>query len=223
VEKLLKTITMTVAVVTVVTVAFVAVTFAYAAQVKTVALPAPQTEKGRPLMQVLKDRKSIREFSAVDLPLQVLSDLLWAACGVNRPDSGKRTAPSAIDMQEIDVYVAKSEGLYLYDAKQHALAPVLPKDIRAVTGQQPFVKEAPVNLIYVADLSKMSSMPGPNRDFYAAVDTGYISENVYLYCSSEGLATVVRGWFDKDALHKAMQLRDTQRVILTQTVGYPKK
>ena len=194
----------------------------YAKDIEPIRLPAPQTEGGKPLMQALKERKSLREFSAKELPLQVLSDMLWAACGINRPDTGGRTAPTAKNMQEIDVYVVKAEGVYLYDAKANILAPVLAGDIRAITGKQSFVKDAPVNLIFVADLLKMGEMDAASIDFYSAADTGYISENVYLYCASAGLATVVRGWVDKPALEKAMKLGSSQKVVLAQTVGYPK-
>lgn len=186
---------------------------------KSIKLLAPQTEGGMPLMQVLKERKSERDFSSTELPLQVISDMLWAACGINRPDSGHLTAPSAKNMQEIDVYVARADGLYLFNAEENMLMLVLAEDIRALTGKQPFVKDAPINLIYVADLSKMSA----DMDFYAATDTGFISENVYLFCASSGLATVVRGFIDKPVLAKAMKLRSGQKIILAQTVGYPKK
>ncbi len=192
----------------------------YAQEIKPIKLLDPQTEGGKPLMQALKERKSVREFSSKELPLQVISDLLWAANGINRPDSGHRTAPSAMNMQEIDIYVAKAEGLYLFDAKANILIPILAGDIRALTGKQSFVKDAPINLIYVADLSRMKTQ---DADFYAATDTGFISENVYLFCASAGLATVVRGLTDRPALAKAMKLRTDQKIILAQTVGYPKK
>jgi len=194
----------------------------YAKDIEPIRLPAPQTEGGKPLMQALKERKSLREFSAKELPLQVLSDMLWAACGINRPDTGGRTAPTAKNMQEIDVYVVKAEGAYLYDAKANMLTPILTGDIRAITGKQSFVKSAPVNLIFVADLSKMGGMDAAAAEFYSATDAGYVSENVYLFCASAGLATVVRGWVDKPALEKAMKLGRGQKVILAQTVGYPK-
>jgi nitroreductase len=190
---------------------------------KSIKLLAPQTKNGMPLMQALEDRRSMREFSSTELPLQVISDMLWAACGINRPESGHLTAPSAMNMQEIDIYVAKVDGLYLFDAKENMLMPVLSEDIRALTGKQPFVKDAPINLVYVADLSKMSRLSSEDMDFYAATDTGFISENVYLFCASSGLATVVRGLIDKPALAKAMKLRSDQKIILAQTVGYPKK
>ncbi|MDD5436768.1 MAG: SagB/ThcOx family dehydrogenase [Candidatus Omnitrophica bacterium] len=189
---------------------------------KPVKLLPPQTEGGKPLMKALGERRSMREFSPNELPPQVLSDLLWAANGINRPGSGGRTAPTAKNMQEIDIYVSKADGLYLYDAKTNSLVPVLAGDIRSATGDQPFVKGAPVNLIYVADMSRMAGMPPGAADFYAATDTGFISENVYLYCASAGLATVVRGWVDKPALARTMKLRNDQKIILAQTVGYPK-
>jgi SagB-type dehydrogenase family enzyme len=190
---------------------------------KPIQLLKPQVDGGRPLMQVLKDRSTSRSFSAEKLPLQVLSNLLWAAFGINRPVSGKRTAPSAMNWQEIDIYVAAADGLYLYDAKAHLLQPVLSDDIRAMTGRQPFVKEAPINLVYVADFSRTGTASQEEKELYSAADTGFISENVYLYCASEGLATVVRGSMDRGALAKVMRLRPDQKIILAQTVGYPKK
>ena len=165
----------------------------------------------------------MRAFSTDKLPMQVLSNMLWAAFGVNRPESGKRTAPSAMNWQEIDIYVASADGLYLYDAKAHTLKPVLAQDIRAMTGRQPFVQEAPVNLIYVADFSRMGKAQADEKVFYSACATGFISQNVYLYCASEGLATVVRGLVDRPALAKGMMLRPDQKITLAQSVGYPKK
>jgi nitroreductase len=204
------------------TVIFAYPIFICAQEIKPIKLLAPQMQSGKPLMQALKERKSSREFSPRELPLQVLSDMLWAADGINRPDSAHRTAPSAMNRQEIDIYVAKADGLYLYDAKANMLILVLAGDIRALTGGQPFVKDAPINLIYVADLAKMGNMSAGDIDFTAAADTGFISENVYLFCASSGLATVVRGWIDKPALAQAMKLRPDQKIILAQTVGYPK-
>ena len=193
-----------------------------AQELKPILLPKPQTNNGRPLMQVLSERKTTREFSPQELPMQVLSDLLWAAFGINRPESGKRTAPSAVNWQEMDLYVATAEGLYVYDAKSNQLNPVLAEDVRAQTGTQAFVKDAPLNLVYVADLAK-TGRASADRDTYVAVDAGVIVQNVYLFCASEGLATVVRGSVDRAALAKAMHLRDSQRIIVAQTVGYPRK
>ena len=189
-------------------------------QLESIKLLSPQTEGGKPLMQVLKARSSSREFSTKKLPPQILSNLLWAAFGINRPESGKRTAPSAMNWQEIDIYVSTADGVYLYDAKEHTLNPVMAGDIREATGKQDFVKVAAVNLIFVADYSKMTTND-ENKAFTSAADTGFISQNVYLFCASEGLATVVRGWVDKPALKKLLNLRPEQNIVLTQSVGYP--
>ena len=194
---------------------------AVAQDLTPVSLPPPQTSGGRPLMQVLKDRHSTREFSNQKLSPQVLSNLLWAAFGVNRPD-GKRTAPSAMNWQEIDIFAATQDGLYLYDAKANALNPILAQDVRGATGQQAFVKEAAVNLVYVADLGKTGRAGGEDQILYTAADTGFIAQNVYLFCASEGLAAVVRGSVDRVALAKLIKLRPNQKIILAQTVGYPK-
>ena len=201
------------------------VTIAFASQDSLVTpLPKPQLEKGKPMMQVLKDRKSSRVFDTKPLPRQELANLLWAAFGVNRPDKDGRTAPSAMDMQEIDVYAALADGLFLYEAKSHSLKKIFGKDIRELTGNQPFVKDAPLNIVLVADYSRTGKMADPSaKKFYAAADAAYISQNIYFYCASEGLATVVRGYVDKAGLAAAMHLKPEQEVIFAQTVGYPKK
>jgi nitroreductase len=196
---------------------------AFSDELKAVQLLKPQIDRGKPLMQALKDRSSSRSFSSEKLPLQVLSNLLWAAFGVNRPETGKRTAPSAMNRQEIDIYVATADGLFLYNAKDNVLSPVLAEDIRAITGRQGYVREAPLNLIYVADFSKMGDTTKEEKEFYSAADTGFVGQNVYLFCASEDLATVVRGSIDRKALAKAMNLRPEQRIILAQSVGYPKR
>ena len=191
---------------------------------KSVVLPSPQMDKGRPLMQVLKDRQSRRDISPdKQLPLQELSSLLWAAGGINRPDSGKRTAPTASNLQEIDVYVATAEGVFLYEVKGHKLEPVLQEDVRTAAGKQAFVQTAPVVLIFVVDEARMGRRSESDKVFYAATDTGFVSQNVYLYCASEGLATVVIGMVDKPALAAKMKLRPEQKIVLTQPVGYPAK
>ena len=197
------------------------ITVSWAAELSPIKLPPPNLNSGKSLMQSLQARKSSRVFSTKKLPVEVLSNLLWAACGINRPEIGRRTAPSAVNWQEIDVYVAMADGLYLYNANEHILKPILNRDIRALAGKQSFVKDAPVNLIYVADLSKISKANIEEKNFYSAVDTGFISQNVYLYCASEGLSTVVRAMIDKDSLSKAMNLSDNQKITLSQTVGYP--
>ena len=194
-----------------------------AQDLKPIPLMQFQSDTGRPLMHVLKERKSSRDFSPRKLPKRVLSNLLWAANGINRPATGGRTAPSAVNQQEIDIYVATADGLYLFDAKGRQLRPVLKQDIRAMTGQQAYIQDAPVNLIFVADFARMVRTPVEERDLYAAAGTGFISQNIYLYCASEGLATVVRGGIDRAMLASIMKLRPEQRIILAQSVGYPKK
>jgi nitroreductase len=194
-----------------------------AQELKPIPLLKPQTDGGRPLMQALKDRKTSREFSPEKLPAQVLSNLLWAASGINRPDSGRRTAPSTLNWREIDIYVVTSEGLFLYEAKEHQLNSLRTGDIRALTGRQAYVKEAPVSLVYVADFSKMGKGPQAEKELSAAADTGFIAQNVYLYGASEGLAVGVRALIDRPALAKEMNLRPDQKITLAQAVGYPKK
>ena len=193
-----------------------------AQELKSIALPAPQTGGGRPLMQVLRERKSTREFSSEKLSPQVLSNLLWAAWGVNRED-GRRTAPSASNRQEIDVYVITAEGAYVYDAKANALKPVVTTDIRKLAGTQAFVAEAPLNLVYVADLVKLGGGDESNKIATSNANTGFIAQNVYLFCASEGLGAVVRGSVNRAELSKALNLRAEQRITLAQTVGFPKK
>lgn len=201
---------------------FVAVC-ALAEQNEGLKLPPPECKGGMPLMDALMARRSIREYSTEPLPLQIISDLLWAGFGINHPEKGLRTAPSARNMQEIDVYLAMKDGLYLYDAKDNSLVLVSSKDIREATGVQPFVKDAPLNLVFVADYSKMGNMSEETKAIYAAADAAFISENIYLYCASAGLATVVRGAVNKDALAAAMGLPESRKVVFAQTVGYPRK
>lgn len=186
-----------------------------------VRLPKPVQRGGMPLMEALKRRRSTREFSARELPQQVLSDLLWAAFGVNRPRTRGRTAPSAHDWEEIDIYAAMARGLYLYDALGHGLMRALADDLRGKSGLQPFAGKAPLDLIYVADLSRMTEASSQEKQWYSGPDAGFIAENVYLYCASAGLATVVRGMVDRPALAQAMRLKPEQQIILAQTVGYP--
>lgn len=186
-----------------------------------IKLPPPETEGGIPLMQALKARHSTRAFGSKPLPPQMLSNLLWAASGVNRPQSGQRTAPSAHDWREIDVVVTTVDGAFRYDPPSHTLKRVAAGDIRALTGVQDYVATAPVNLVYVADLDRMNGASADDKAFYSATDTGFIAQNVYLYCASAGLAVVVRGLVDRDVLGTALGLGRHQRIILAQSVGYP--
>ncbi|MFZ0453292.1 MAG: SagB/ThcOx family dehydrogenase [Ignavibacteriaceae bacterium] len=184
-----------------------------------IKLPEPQKEGGIPLMEALSKRKSSRNFSSKELSNQVLSNLLWAAYGFNRPEQKMRTAPSAWNVQNINIYIAKSDGLYLYDADNNSLKLILNKDIRQNTGSQSFVKDVPVNLIYCADLSMMSRV-GEKAKFYSAAHTGFVAQNVYLFCASCNLGTVVRDLIDRDNLKKLMNLEDNYEIILAQSVGY---
>jgi hypothetical protein len=202
---------------------FLGAGIAAAAEPQLALLPPPHMDGGMPLMQALKQRQTSRAFSREALPAQTLSDLLWAAFGINRPLTGGRTAPSARNWQEIEIYVSSPEGVFLYDAQHHALRRILDEDIRAQTGMQPFVADAPVNLIYVADDSRMEGAADEDRIMYSSADAAFIAQNVYLFCASERLATVVRGAVDRLALAKAMHLAATRRVVFAQTVGYPAK
>lgn len=187
---------------------------------QVIKLPDPQLEKGKPLMQALRDRQSIRSYSSREISLQEMANLLWAANGINRKESGRRTAPTAQNRQEIEVYVSNKEGLFRYDAQMHALLAIHNRDIRALTGTQPYVGTAPVNLIIVADLSKMGDNQQSNLQT-ANIDAGFVSQNIYLYCASENMATVVRGSVDREKLAAEMGLASNFHIVVAQTVGYP--
>jgi len=197
------------------------VNFTMAQDGSVIKLPAPQINSGKLLMQALKERQSIRSYSTKPLPLQTLSDLLWAADGINRPESGKRTAPTAMNQQELDIYVVLVDGVYLYEPKEHALRTIAKGDFRPLCGKQDFVATAPVNLILVADYVKMGKLDDEKKKHFAAIDAGYISQNVYLFCASAGLAGVARASVDQEALAKAIRLRPEQKFILAHTVGFP--
>lgn len=187
-----------------------------------IELPLPDLQSGMLLMQALKERQSSRVFMSEPLPVQILSDLLWSAVGINRPESGGHTAPSATHPNEMDVYAALPVGLYKYDPESHVLQLVSTNDVRRVTGYQDFVDQAPLDLIYVSDHARMKLVPSSQMALQSAMNVGAMAQNVSLYCASAGLAVVVRGWFDSDALSKAMNLTSDQKVILAQTIGFPK-
>jgi len=190
-----------------------------------ITLPLPSRKGGKPLMEALNDRGSSREFSDRDLTLQQLSDLLWAAWGINREADGKRTAPSSHNNQEMDVYVTLKSGLYLYDARGNMMIQIHDRDIRALTGTQPFPASAPVNLVYVADLAKRGLQEGQlitDTDLLSSwANTGFMAQNVYLWCASEGLSCVIRAMVPRDKLAAEMGLQPLQVIILAQTVGFP--
>jgi len=183
------------------------------------ALPPPSLTGGMPLIAALASRQSRREFAPEPLPEQQLSDLLWAAAGINRHVDGGRTTPSAMNSQEVQLYVAMPQGLFLYEPLVHQLSLVVASDVRRVTGQQDFVDSAPLDLVFVADHSRMKLVPAAQREAYAFAAAGAMAQNVYLFCASESLATVIRAWFDRTALSQAMGLHADQQLLLSQTVG----
>ncbi len=192
-----------------------------------IVLPAPDKKGGKPLMQVLNERQSTRSFTKDTLTHQQLADMLWAAWGINRADQKKRTAPSSRNVQEIEIYLALPDGLYLYVAEAHMLKQINRKDIRKLTGSQDFVADAGLNLVYVADMGKLGKKEGDeikDSDLLASnANTGFIAQNVYLYCASADLGCVVRGMVPEGKLAPEMGLRSNQKIILAQTVGIPKK
>ena len=184
-------------------------------------LPPPRRSGGMALMDALQRRASMREFDPAPLPEPLLSDLLWAVAGINRAELGGRTAPSAMNAQEVQLFVAMPQGLFRYDPTAHALSLHQASDVRRVTGYQDFVDTAPLDLVYVADHGRMSLVPAAQRDRYAFAAAGAMAQNAYLFCAAQGLATVIRAWFDHAALSAAMGLAPDQQLLLCQTVGQP--
>ena len=198
-------------------------THVWAQDLQTIQLNTPDKTRGSATMKALSDRRSNREYDNKQLSLQDLSDLLWAANGINRPD-GRRTAPTAMNRQEIDVYVIREDGAYLYDAQAHALKPIAKGDYRdAVAGSQDFVKAAPVSLLMVINLSKLGDPNAENTRLMGSVDAGIVSQNINIFCAAVGLSTVPRGSMDHDKLKQVLKLDDTQMPIMNNPVGYPKK
>jgi SagB-type dehydrogenase family enzyme len=185
-----------------------------------IKLISPKMEGGKPLMQCLKERKSTRAFSPKQIPEQELSNLLWAAFGINRPEEKKRTAPSAMNRQEIDLYVMRQDGIYLYNAEKNILLPINYGDHRNLAGRQEFAQTAPITIFLVSDLEKMKG-DRKMQEMFSGINAGYISQNIYLYCASTGLGTVARGSFDSKALLGALKLKPGQEIILAQSLGYP--
>ncbi|MEJ8826719.1 nitroreductase family protein [Variovorax humicola] len=185
-----------------------------------VVLPAPQLPSQASLHQTLRGRRSTRSFRPDPVSLATLSALLWAACGINREQTGGRTAPSARGWKEVDIYAVLPEGAYRYEPEAHRLALVSAQDLRGATGVQDFVGAAPLNLVYVAHLDRMVEAALEDRPFLAGTDTGFIAQNVYLCCAAMGLGTVVRAMIDRRGLAKALQLPANQRITLAQTVGW---
>jgi nitroreductase len=183
------------------------------------ALPPASRSGGMPIMSALSCRQSLREFAPEPLPEQVLADLLWATAGINRAEHGGRTAPSAMNAQQVLLYAAMPQGLYLYEPGSHELRLIVASDVRRVTGQQDFVDSAPLDLVFVADYTRMKLVPAAQREAYSFATAGAMAQSAYLYCASAGLATVIRAWFDREALSRAMGLQNDHQLLLSQTVG----
>lgn len=183
-------------------------------------LPAPAPCLQDSFGQALMQRHSSRTFRPDPLPANTLAALLWAGFGVNRPVEGGRTAPSACNWQEISVYVVMAQGTYRYDPRANCLLLVSTEDLRANTGTQDFVAQAPLNLVYVADYALMTPSRDEDRHFLAGADTGFIAENIYLCCAQRGLATVVRAMIDRHYLAHLLGLSATQHITLAQSIGY---
>ena len=197
-----------------------------AASAADITLPAP-VHATMPLGEALAVRATHRDFSTEQLTDQELSDLLWAANGFNRPDEKKRTAPTAINRQEIDLYVCRADGAYLWDAGANVLRQVSEKDLRGFTGRMGpngnFALVAPIALVYVIDYTRQGMQSRPADAFkYASVDCGFVGQNVYLHCAATGLNTVFLGSLDPGKLSEALGLPATQVPLFAQTVGKPK-
>ena len=187
----------------------------------TIALASPLLNGGNTLTAALTRRKSVREFAPTPLSLQQLSELLWAANGINRPETGGRTAPSAHGLNEIDIYVARPEGVSQYEPVAHRLRLKHAVDARNLTGYQDFVGKAPLDLVYVVNHARADQMPEAVRETFAGVAAGAISQNVSLYCASAKLGCVVRGWLNQRLLAEALSLNEDEVPVLAQTVGHP--
>jgi len=202
---------------TIITTAMLCMVMVAAAQ-EVQPLPKPDKKAKMTLFQALDRRESVREYSDREIPERTLSNLLWAACGINRPGQGRITAPSAINAQDITVYVCRQDGAWKYDAAAHALTKVSDKDLRKqVAGFQDFAATAPVSLVLVSDISKVR-----NHSELGAMDAGYVSENICLACTALGLATVPRATMDKAELAKELKLGDSEVLMLNNPVGYKK-
>ncbi|MBP5503452.1 MAG: nitroreductase family protein [Bacteroidales bacterium] len=189
---------------------------------QNVKLPEPDKNVSMTLYQALQQRKSVREYSTKDIDDMKLSQLLWAAVGINRPD-GHLTAPTAVNAQDITVYVCRKDGAYLYVAKDNTLQKVSDKDLRkSVASAQAFAAEAPISLVIITDNAKFRGGSTNGPTISGAIDAGYVSQNIDLACEALGLCTVPRATMDKEALKKELKLTDSQNPILNHPIGYKK-
>jgi len=188
-----------------------------------IILPSPRI-RGQ-VMKSLKNRISIKGFSAKQLPDQVLSDMLWTAFGVTNERTGRRTAPSAFNAQEIDIYVLRADGAWLYDAHNQSLRLIQRKDVRNLVAGQDYAKSAPVHLVYVADYDRAhAAYPGSYEKeavSWAMMHTGFIAQNVTIFCAAQRLCAVVRSIGNSESLKEALSFRENQKILISQAVGYP--
>jgi len=192
----------------------------YSQNCDDIILPIPNMSGGKPLMVALKERESNRKFSSKEIPLQMLSDMLWATNGINRPDKDKKTAPTAMNWQDLEVYVIMPQGIYHYLAKENILKCIKTGNFMKESGKQDFVDEAALNIVFVSDLSKMGPVSKEDKYLYAGIHAGATMQNLYLYCASVGLNTVTRHWFDLKKMTEIMELKENELIVLIQTVGY---
>jgi SagB-type dehydrogenase family enzyme len=189
----------------------------------SITLSKPALSGGKTFMEAVKRRYSCKDYSDKPISPEMLSTLLWVTFGINRPDSGKRTAPSARNIQEVDVYAIRADGVYIYDPVKHLLEQVLPDDLRMISANQEKYHHAPLHLAYVADYSRQD-IPAEKRARYARFSNahaGFIGQNVYLYCASVGLGSCFAANFNEEGLKEALKLGDDQIALYTQIVGYP--
>ena len=189
----------------------------------SITLTKPTLSGGKTLMETIKDRKSCKQFTDRSIDPETLSTLLWAAFGINRPDSGKRTAPSARNIQEVDVYAILPDGAFIYDPVKHMLDQISSDDLRAISANQEEYQHTPLHLAYVADYSRQD-IPVEKRERYerfSNAHAGFIGQNVYLYCASVGLGSCFAANFNDGGLKKALDLGADQIALYTQIIGYP--
>ena len=193
-----------------------------AQELQAIKLLPPQIDKGKTLMKALEGRCTTREYSDRAMSLQDISNVLWAANGINRVKEMKHTSPTAVNWQEIDVYAILGKGIYFYNPHDSTLYPVVKGDLRALAGTQDYMKTAPLNLIYVADYTKMKNAEEAKKESYASADAAFIAENVYLFCAAFDMGCVVRASVEREILAATMKLRPEQKIVFGQTVGFLK-
>ena len=196
---------------------------ANAQELQTIKLIEPSQTGGSSVMEAFANRKSGREYSNKKLSDQDLSDLVWAAAGINRQERSLRTAPSWRNYQDVDLYVCFPDGVYLYNAKEHTLEPFAKGNFYPLLeANQTFVNDAPVILLLVTDLSKMQEDNFHTQMVIAGLDAGIVSQNISIFCAGKNMVTVPRGLMNKEELKKVLKLKESQYIMLNHPVGYPK-